>query len=436
MGRMADALVVGETAEALIGDQACRDEITSQRARVLYLSGHTREAGAVIRDLPARVEGRTLASVCITGGSCFATAGRLQEALELTERGHAAHLRLSGAPLMLGPYVHMLTRCMALTYAGRLDEAEEVGHREYAVAVAEESREAQGLFSAFLARVMLVRGRPASAARHGREGASLLRERGSPFFLRVALIPLAQALALLADPREAGKALDEADSLGFPPRTSFGPELLQARGWAAAAAGELSAAVHRLDDAVAMARENGDRVHEAAALHDLARLGQAPRVCERLRDLALEVEGALTQARATHAAALAARDTVALAKVSTVFEAMGARLMAAEAALSAAVGVRRAGEARRAAALERRAAALTRHCEGAITPALAPLESQLLLSARELEVASLAVGGLSNREIADRLCLSVRTVENQLQRVYEKLGVARRAELGDALRPA
>ncbi|MDQ6726620.1 MAG: LuxR C-terminal-related transcriptional regulator [Actinomycetota bacterium] len=40
---------------------------------------------------------------------------------------------------------------------------------------------------------------------------------------------------------------------------------------------------------------------------------------------------------------------------------------------------------------------------------------------------------MSNREIATRLSLSVRTVENQLQRVYGKLGVARRAELPGAL---
>jgi len=52
MGRTSDALVVGEAAEALIGDQACRDEITSQRARVLYLSGHTREA-EVVNPAPA-----------------------------------------------------------------------------------------------------------------------------------------------------------------------------------------------------------------------------------------------------------------------------------------------------------------------------------------------------------------------------------------------
>ena len=434
LGRVKDALRVGEAAEASVGDPACRDEITSQRARVLYLSGHTSTAVEAIESLPARVSGRTFVSVCMTGASCLGQVGRLREAFELAQRGYEAHVALPGAPMMLGPYVHLLSSCMLLSYAGRLDEAEELGRRQYAAAVAEESMEAQGLFSAFLARVMLARGRPASAARHAREAASVLRERRSTFFLRVALIPLAQALAHLGDPQEAARVLDEADGLGLPARATFGPELLAARAWGAASAGDLTAARRWLEDAVEMARDNGDRVHEAAALHDLARLGHAPQVAGALARLSKVVEGNLMQVRADHARALAGHDPAGLMAAATAFEAMGACLLAAEATLSAAVALRRAGDARRATTPERRAAALMRRCEGAMTPALAPLESQVLLSARELEVASLAVAGLSNREIAERLCLSVRTVENQLQRVYEKLGVARRAQLAEALR--
>ena len=61
------------------------------------------------------------------------------------------------------------------------------------------------------------------------------------------------------------------------------------------------------------------------------------------------------------------------------------------------------------------------------------LQTQALLSSREIEVAALAAAGMANKEIACRLSVSVRTVENHLQRVYEKLGVARRADLGGAL---
>jgi two-component system nitrate/nitrite response regulator NarL len=48
------------------------------------------------------------------------------------------------------------------------------------------------------------------------------------------------------------------------------------------------------------------------------------------------------------------------------------------------------------------------------------------LSARELEILSLAARGSSTAEIATRLRLSTATVKAHLQRVYEKLGVADR----------
>ena len=40
---------------------------------------------------------------------------------------------------------------------------------------------------------------------------------------------------------------------------------------------------------------------------------------------------------------------------------------------------------------------------------------------------------MPNREVAERLDISVRTVDNLLQRIYDKLGVRRRKELRDAL---
>ncbi|WP_334147340.1 response regulator transcription factor [Microbacterium sp.] len=52
-----------------------------------------------------------------------------------------------------------------------------------------------------------------------------------------------------------------------------------------------------------------------------------------------------------------------------------------------------------------------------------------LLTARELEVAMLTVGGATNREISDTLRVSVRTVEVHLGRVFAKLDVRTRVEL-------
>ena len=45
----------------------------------------------------------------------------------------------------------------------------------------------------------------------------------------------------------------------------------------------------------------------------------------------------------------------------------------------------------------------------------------------------LAASGLSSRQIAERLVVSVRTVDNHLQRAYRKLGVARRQDLAQVL---
>ncbi|MGH3533783.1 MAG: helix-turn-helix domain-containing protein, partial [Pseudonocardiaceae bacterium] len=51
------------------------------------------------------------------------------------------------------------------------------------------------------------------------------------------------------------------------------------------------------------------------------------------------------------------------------------------------------------------------------------------LTPRELEIARMAAGGLSSREIAARLVVAIRTVDNSLGHVYAKLGIGGRDEL-------
>lgn len=66
------------------------------------------------------------------------------------------------------------------------------------------------------------------------------------------------------------------------------------------------------------------------------------------------------------------------------------------------------------------------------TPDLAPAASRAPvdpLTSREREIALLAHGGRSNREIADQLHLSVRTVENHMSRALRKLGYRDRSGL-------
>jgi DNA-binding NarL/FixJ family response regulator len=58
----------------------------------------------------------------------------------------------------------------------------------------------------------------------------------------------------------------------------------------------------------------------------------------------------------------------------------------------------------------------------------------LPMTSREREIATLIAAGLSNREIAERLTVSVRTVEGHVYRVFSKLAVADRDQLAELMR--
>ena len=58
------------------------------------------------------------------------------------------------------------------------------------------------------------------------------------------------------------------------------------------------------------------------------------------------------------------------------------------------------------------------------------------LSAQELQIATMAAEGLTNRQIGQRLFVSHRTVGSHLYRIFPKLGITTRTQLGEALRVA
>jgi DNA-binding CsgD family transcriptional regulator len=51
------------------------------------------------------------------------------------------------------------------------------------------------------------------------------------------------------------------------------------------------------------------------------------------------------------------------------------------------------------------------------------------LTARQLQVAALVAGGLTNRQIAERLGIQERSAEGHLERIRQRLGVGSRAQV-------
>ncbi|WP_305789261.1 LuxR C-terminal-related transcriptional regulator [Symbioplanes lichenis] len=202
----------------------------------------------------------------------------------------------------------------------------------------------------------------------------------------------------------------------------------QARAWAHASAGDLDEAIKILLALAERTRADGYFGQELLALYDVVRLGRPEPVRARIGELAGAVGGRATPLFARHASAVTGEDFLAVARE---FAGLGYEVFAAEAAAGAVRRFRTVRDPGALAAGTLLGDVLSR-CDLVRTPALTAV--QPALTVRERQVAELAAGGVRSREIADRLFLSPRTVENHLQRVYTKLGVGGRNELAPALR--
>lgn len=165
---------------------------------------------------------------------------------------------------------------------------------------------------------------------------------------------------------------------------------------------------------------------EAAALLD------AELAAPRLEQLEPFIDGPQGPLYAAHARGLADGDASAVRRAAGGFEDVGAVLLAAEAYAQLAKLLHDQGRAVAATGAQLAARRLADQCESANTPALS-LASGLDLTERELEIAQLAVHGLSDREIAEQLVISPRTVNTHLHRCYTKLGIDGRADLHDLI---
>lgn len=206
------------------------------------------------------------------------------------------------------------------------------------------------------------------------------------------------------------------------------PSFQLATAWVTAARGRVDEARKISCQAAELARDNGQWAREVLCLQTAVQFGFTG-AADRLRALADVVEGPRASVAARHASALAAADGAALEAASADYEVMGDLLAAADAAAQAAAIHRVAGRRGSALTANSRAQQLARQCGGAVSPALQAAHVALPLTQREHEIVLLVAKGLSNRDIATAMSLSVRTVEGHVFRATVKAGVNGRSEL-------
>ncbi|MCW2521772.1 MAG: transcriptional regulator, LuxR family, partial [Frankiales bacterium] len=422
-------LQILDDALALVTDPFWRDQLTNRHLFATAIISGPRETTALAHAWSQRPDSPSRAAVA----HAWVRMGRFDEAIaELTRP-----LETRAFPAADDPWHQWMlfgNRAAAHIGAGRLIEADELLTLAYREVMIHPSAEARAFVSDWLGVLHFDQGRPVSAFRRSSEAYTLYQQLGRSILAQRSYVIAVQALALAGRADQAARTLATLDALGPPVYTSFRTAVLQARAWAAVAAGDLPAARGWLEEAAEHGEKAGHLVGAASALHGLARLGRARQVAGRLADLAEQIDGDFVLARAAYANAAAANDSEALREVSNAFERLGADLYAAEASVEAAAVSRRGGRPREAAADEYRAGQLLGRCEGASTPIVQSITAWARLTPGELNAATQAATGRSNKQIAADGHLSVRTVENHLQRVYEKLGISSRHELAEALR--
>ncbi len=283
---------------------------------------------------------------------------------------------------------------------------------------------------------LVVAGHAALAVGRVRDAVSLLREAwagladsGHEFRFRCRTL-LATALTQAGDAATAAPLVAGLAAERHPAYTFYLPDDLLAQAWFAAAEGSTTEAVGHALAAAELAREAGALGYEVLAWQTAVQLGDASAALPRLDEL--QHLGPRAAAARSHARAWAADDGQGLLEAADTWTELGDLLAAGDAAAQAADVHRRHGQqgsALTAAALAEKLADRS----GARTPALTVAARPLPLTAREREITVLAARGLSNKTIAERLTVSVRTVEGHLYRAGRKLGVSERTALKDIL---
>ncbi|OBB88210.1 LuxR family transcriptional regulator [Mycobacterium colombiense] len=370
---------------------------------------------------PGVVPMATVWAAVATCGALMA-AGRFSEVGPIAAAGvRATTLCRAGAQR----FAIGLAEVMVATASGDYPAADRL-HKRYA-ALATGLPTAEAMVDAMLGLVQVTRGELSTAcATLDRSISQLSQGFPSPWLLVVAAL-LAQAEGTRGDGAAAAAALRRAEEAYGPHVAVFLPELELARAWERAAAGDTAGAQTHAMQAAQIARTAGMHVAEMRARHAAIRFGDRSQAT-RVDELARTLNSPSAQAVANHARGLAQHDGDLLDAAAHRFADLGASAFAADAAAQAAGEHARRGERRKEVESSTWAHALANQC-GSSTPALEAAAHPLPFSGRERQIVSLVAAGLSNREIADRLVISVRTVEGHLYRLFTKLGINNRDQL-------
>ncbi|OBI78871.1 helix-turn-helix transcriptional regulator [Mycobacterium asiaticum] len=378
----------------------------------------------VLEELPA-VVGAEIAWVLAT---IAADAGRTADAVAVAEWGYRAVARSLDPPHM--GFNIADSHVSALMLSGRIAEAFDVA--------AQVRRQAGDLPGAAQLLGAAVAGRAALAGGQLNAASEWLQQTAVGLSATHALgwgyryqIALAIALGMRGSLAEATDILDVIDEQQRPFR-SLAYERTLARAWVCAGQGAVSQAITILSDGAEDARAKGQFAAEVLCLQTAAQFGDRSGTA-RLREVECVVEGPRAGLAARFSAALADGDGAQLSDISKAFESMGDIVAALDAAAHAANVYRSQGLRGSALGCATRAGVLAEQCGGITTPALRQVSEPVPFTDREREIVMLIGEGLSNRAVAERLTLSVRTVESHIYRAMAKTGTTTREELAALL---
>ena len=415
--------------QAAVGEEG-GEEAVAMLAWILLFDGRLPEAVAVagrVLDRP-EVPAQALVWAATAAVPALGSLGRLGEALAVADRGLAV-AEVHPRDLPWGETQLNLVRCQVLLGAGRLTEASAIADAGYQAAVTDRSSERTGVGPASGAWSP----RPRAGSRPPRRGCG----RRSPCWM--SRIPIGSCAGVWPNwpAWPPWPVIRRRRWAGWSARTpaperptATDPWVELDKAWVAAGAGELTRAVALATRAADMARASKQLTLEAAALYDVARLGARPPSGSGWRSwLACWRVGwrRCWPARRSRWPPTMGRPWIESGPPSRTWGPLaGSRGKGSGGPGSPPPGATPAPTPPRRGPQPWPASAR------ALAPGPRPGHASLGAHAPRGRWPCWPAQA-SSREIATRLDLSVRTVDNYLGRVYAKLGVSSRARLATLL---